>query len=431
MRYGWRMVVLNRIYTRTGDKGETALGSGERVSKAHLRIHAYGTVDETNAVIGLARLHTPAISPISTRCWRASRTTCSTSAPISACPIPARIWDMSRCGSRATQGERLEAEIDALNAELSPLRSFVLPGGHPAAAHLHVARTVCRRAERLIVDLDGMPGETVSAGGDRLSSTGCRTSSSSPAAGSTRKARATCSGFRGRTAECSCRSMTTRRCSVIRFQYVTGGIIVVNIVLFLLTGAFANDQSLWAVAAGYGVVPADLTNILPPVIGFNAIPEPLTLLTYQFLHGGWLHLISNMLFLWVFADNIEDAFGHFGFALFYLLCGIAGGLMHTMLQTHFAGAADRRVGRGFGRARRLSAALSRAPMCGSCCSCACRCGSRPFWALGGWFVLQIVVIFMTSQDDVDVAWGAHIGGFLAGLVLTIVLRSRLLMKPSR
>lgn len=217
---------------------------------------------------------------------------------------------------------------------------------------------------------------------------------------------------------------------VIRVQYITGGIIVVNIVLFLLTGAFANDQSLWAVAAAYGVVPANLTNIMPHIIGFNAIPEPLTLLTYQFLHAGWLHLISNMLFLWVFADNIEDAFGHFGFALFYLLCGIAGGLMHTMLQTHslapLIGASGAVSGVMaaylllFPRAHVWILLFMSVPL-----------RLSAFWAVGGWFVLQVVSIFMTSRDNVDVAWGAHIGGFIAGLVLTIVLRSRLFMKPSR
>src|SRR5215218_7004767 len=112
------MVVLNRIYTKTGDDGTTALGSGERRPKYDLRIEAYGTVDETNAAIGVVRLHT-----------------------------------------------RDAPELDAINDKLAPLTSFVLPGGTPAAAYLHVARTICRRAERVMVELAARPEEPVGAAG--------------------------------------------------------------------------------------------------------------------------------------------------------------------------------------------------------------------------------------------------------------------------
>ncbi len=157
------MVVLNRIYTRTGDGGDTALGSGERVSKAHLRIHAYGTVDETNAVVGLVRLHTATVdfarldamlSRIQNELFDLGADLCVPDTGQKPGHEPLRIVPK--------QHERLEAEIDELNAELSPLRSFVLPGGHPAAAQLHLARTVCRRAERLIVELKAQEGEHVS-----------------------------------------------------------------------------------------------------------------------------------------------------------------------------------------------------------------------------------------------------------------------------
>jgi cob(I)alamin adenosyltransferase len=159
------MVVLNRIYTRTGDKGETALGSGTRVSKAHLRIHAYGTVDETNAVVGIVRLHTAVpdfarldamLARIQNELFDLGADLCVPDSGKDAGYEPLRI--------APRQYERLEAEIDELNGELPPLRSFVLPGGHPAAAHLHLARTVCRRAERLIVELAGSEGEHVSDG---------------------------------------------------------------------------------------------------------------------------------------------------------------------------------------------------------------------------------------------------------------------------
>jgi cob(I)alamin adenosyltransferase len=157
------MVVLNRIYTRTGDKGETALGSGERVPKTHLRIEAYGTVDETNAAVGLARLHTVTAEfrPLDDSLARIQNDLFDLGADLC---VPESDKDLGYPPLRMVmkQAERLEREIDEFNAELQPLRSFVLPGGHPAAAYLHLARTICRRAERLIVALAHEPGEKVS-----------------------------------------------------------------------------------------------------------------------------------------------------------------------------------------------------------------------------------------------------------------------------
>jgi cob(I)alamin adenosyltransferase len=157
------MVVLNRIYTRTGDAGETALGTGERVSKAHLRIQAYGTVDETNAVLGIVRLHTASMAKLDAMLARIQNELFDLGADLC---VPDTGKDLGYEPLRILprQYERIEAEIDELNGELMPLRSFVLPGGHPAAAHLHLARTVCRRAERLIVDLAAQDGEHVSEG---------------------------------------------------------------------------------------------------------------------------------------------------------------------------------------------------------------------------------------------------------------------------
>lgn len=159
------MVVLNRIYTRTGDAGETALGSGERVSKAHLRIQAYGTVDETNATLGVVRLHTaaPDMQKLDQMLARIQNELFDLGADLC---VPDTGKDLGYEPLRILpkQYERIEAEIDELNGELSPLRSFVLPGGHPAAAHLHISRTICRRAERLIVELAAHQGEHVSEG---------------------------------------------------------------------------------------------------------------------------------------------------------------------------------------------------------------------------------------------------------------------------
>lgn len=156
------MVVLNRIYTRTGDAGETALGSGERVSKASLRIAAYGTVDETNATVGVARLHT-GDTKLDAMLARIQNELFDLGADLCV-PDPGQKLDYEPLRILPRQFERLEHEIDELNGELAPLRSFVLPGGHPAAAQLHVCRTVCRRAERLIVELAALDNEPVSDG---------------------------------------------------------------------------------------------------------------------------------------------------------------------------------------------------------------------------------------------------------------------------
>lgn len=148
------MVVLNRIYTKTGDKGETALGTGERVSKADLRIRAYGTVDETNAVLGVTRLHTAeaALGQLDAMLGRIQNDLFDVGADLCV-PDTGEPLGYEPLRVLASQVERIESEIDTLNAELAPLRSFVLPGGHAAAAHLHVCRTVSRRAEREMVAL--------------------------------------------------------------------------------------------------------------------------------------------------------------------------------------------------------------------------------------------------------------------------------------
>ena len=215
---------------------------------------------------------------------------------------------------------------------------------------------------------------------------------------------------------------------VIRFQVVTALIVVINVVVFLLTGALVKPEFSSAIATAWGVVPVELFSPGMAVpLSLEPVPEPLTLVTYMFLHGGWLHIIFNMAFLWVFADNIEDAFGHFGFALFYLLCGIAGGLVHAIMQPASqipvigaSGAVSGVLGAYlllFPKARlwvffylpipfRIPAVI----------------------VLGIWFATQIMGVFTPAEDGQLVAWWAHIGGFATGLILTMLLRSRLLVK---
>jgi len=149
------MVVLNKIYTRTGDGGETALGDGSRVAKHSRRVAAYGTVDELNATIGVARLH--ATDEMADRIARIQNDLFDLGADLCTPNMEAddkREYPPLRVVN--AQVDRLESEIDEMNAKLTPLRSFILPGGSALAAHLHICRTVCRRAERLSVELGGV-----------------------------------------------------------------------------------------------------------------------------------------------------------------------------------------------------------------------------------------------------------------------------------
>ena len=215
---------------------------------------------------------------------------------------------------------------------------------------------------------------------------------------------------------------------VIRFQLVTLTIIALNVVMYLTTGAFNSDQTMAAIASGWGMVPGELLGQLPPVIGYDPVPEPVTLVTYQFLHAGWWHLISNMLFLWVFADNVEDAYGHPAFAMLYLLCGIAAGLAHVLLMPFSdapligaSGSVSGILGAYvvlFPRARVWILLFMRLPL---------RIGA--LWVLGGWFLLQVFSYWMDrGNNQVSVAWRAHIGGFLAGLAITFAIKRRLLIR---
>ena len=154
------MVKLNKIYTRTGDDGTTGLGSGERRKKYDLRVAAYGTLDEANAAIGIARLHTVGDSSLDAALSRIQNDLFDAGADLCT-PGKGRGPDGARLTVTQAQVDWLESEIDRLNDDLAPLKSFVLPGGSPAAAYLHLARTICRRAERLIAELKDRPNESV------------------------------------------------------------------------------------------------------------------------------------------------------------------------------------------------------------------------------------------------------------------------------
>ena len=216
----------------------------------------------------------------------------------------------------------------------------------------------------------------------------------------------------------------------ISFQYVTLGLIAVNAAVFLglqLPDILQSDTcGQMSLAKLFGVVPIELSGTQTsiegcPPSGALSIPEPLTLISYQFLHGDILHLLGNMLFLWVFGDNVEDALGHVKYLIFYLLCGIAGGLTHSFLTIDTS-----------------------APLIGASAAIAGVVGAylvlhpnvsvwvlvfrffplklRAVWVLGAWVLMNVA--FALFGIDPLVAWWAHVGGIVAGVLLVIVMRRR-------
>lgn len=212
---------------------------------------------------------------------------------------------------------------------------------------------------------------------------------------------------------------------IIRFQYVTLSIIVLNVVIFLFTGAFTTNVVLGSFETSFGLTPAELLHANHAA---GPVPEPLTLVTSMFLHGGWMHLIGNMLFMWVFADNVEDAYGYVGFIIFYLLSGILGGLTHVVMspasQSPLIGASGAVSGVLaaylvlYPRARVWVLLFLRIPV-----------PLPAVWVLGGWFLLQVYSLAAAGPNE-EVAWWDHMGGFATGAVLTLALRSRLLSQPN-
>jgi membrane associated rhomboid family serine protease len=207
---------------------------------------------------------------------------------------------------------------------------------------------------------------------------------------------------------------------LIRFQYVTAALIIINVLIFAVTGGFVTEATLAAVATGFGVIPIELfTGTNPAPHGFDPIAEPLTLITYQFLHGSWLHLFSNMIILWILGDNIEDNMGHVGFLAFYLLCGVAAGLAHALMSP---GSNVPLVGASGAIAGVMGAYMWLYPRARILVLFSLIIPFRvPAWVfLGGWLVLQFLSLRAPVGAEQAVAWWAHIGGFVAGLVLTLL-----------
>lgn len=204
----------------------------------------------------------------------------------------------------------------------------------------------------------------------------------------------------------------------IKFPYATYGLIAINLIAFLVQSVLT-ENAFNATAASLGIIPVEL---LGRVEGYG-IPEWWTLITYEFLHGSWLHVLSNMLFLWIFGDNIEDALGHVKFVIFYLACGVGAGLAHALFN---AGSFGPLVGASGAVAGLMGAYIVLFPH------------ARVYvlfrivipiplpipavWMLGVWFAVQLFNLVVAG--DSPVAWWAHIGGMAIGAALVVPLRRR-------
>lgn len=201
--------------------------------------------------------------------------------------------------------------------------------------------------------------------------------------------------------------------------YVTWGLLAVNVLVFAVLQHGALGEVSEAGVLGYGTIPAVVTGeaVLPP--GYERLPPLLTLVTYMFLHGGWLHLIGNMAFLFVFADNVEDALGHWRFLAFYLLCGIIAGATHIVADP---ASEVPLVGASGAVAGVIAAYLMLHPNIRLWALLLMKIPLRvpAYWVIGAWFTLQVWQVL--AAHDQETAWWAHLGGFLSGAVLVAVMR---------
>jgi membrane associated rhomboid family serine protease len=205
---------------------------------------------------------------------------------------------------------------------------------------------------------------------------------------------------------------------VIR-PWVTWGLIATNVFVFVVfqSGVLVNADQ--AAIVGLGVIPSVFHDMKVLPEDYALVPDSVTLVSYMFLHGGWLHLIGNMLFLWVFGDNVEDAMGHVKFLAFYLLCGIAGGLTHAlMMPTSDAPL----IGASGAVAGLIAAYLMLHPQVRLWVLVLMRIPLRlpAVWVLGAWALFQVYHVAVSTDDGTG--WWAHVGGFVAGALLVLVMR---------
>ncbi|MEM6666403.1 MAG: rhomboid family intramembrane serine protease [Pseudomonadota bacterium] len=204
----------------------------------------------------------------------------------------------------------------------------------------------------------------------------------------------------------------------VETHYVTLALIAANVLIFVFFQSGFVFPLMEASAFGFGLIPQELFG-LSPASGPLGFPETGTMFTYMFLHGGWMHLIGNMAFLWVFGDNVEDAMGHVRFFIFYLACGVLAGLAHAVF---FAGSGDPLVGASGAVAGVIAAYLILHPRVKVWVLALGRIPLRlpAFVVLGLWVAIQIFNV--VAPSDAPVAWWAHIGGLIAGAVLVVFMR---------
>jgi membrane associated rhomboid family serine protease len=212
---------------------------------------------------------------------------------------------------------------------------------------------------------------------------------------------------------------------IIRFQLVNGALIVVNVLVLLYSHLILGGTGEEQFQMVTGIIPAVLYDRAALPSDLVHIPEQLTLVTYMFVHADWFHLLTNMLFLWVFGDNVEDAYGHVGYLVFYLFCGVAAGFIHAVM---FPTSEMPLIGASGAVSGVLAAYLVLLPRARVWILVLFRLPLRVPAALAliAWIVVQVVSLFaLTDDESVSVAWWAHIGGFAIGLLITLLLRSRL------
>lgn len=207
----------------------------------------------------------------------------------------------------------------------------------------------------------------------------------------------------------------------VRRPYVNWALIAITIIIFVLFQAQVGLLGGVGLPASFGVIPSVLfeTRVLPPDL--VVIPADWTLVSYAFFHGGWMHLIGNMLFLWVFGDNIEDALGHIKYLMFYLLCAAGGGYAHAIFN---ASSEAPLIGASGAVAGVVAAYLILHPKVKVWILALGRIPLRlsALWVLGAWILMQIYNLFAAA--DSEVAWWAHIGGLICGAALVLLLKRR-------